>query len=56
MKTSKTYYEERLYPFQDGVLSIVASLGTQVYLTDGTALSRHYLGHRYSDDLVFLTE
>lgn len=45
------HYERVLYPFQDAVLSIVAGLDTGLYLTGGTAASRGYLGHRYSDDL-----
>ncbi len=45
------YYREKLYPFQDGVLNIVKKSGTPFYLTGGTALSRGYFDHRYSDDL-----
>jgi hypothetical protein len=47
----KAYYSDRLYPLQDTVLGIFGKLGLPFYLTGGTALSRHYLGHRYSDDL-----
>lgn len=36
---------------QDGVLSCVSSSNTPFFLTGGTALSRYYLQHRYSDDL-----
>ncbi|MBP7865809.1 MAG: nucleotidyl transferase AbiEii/AbiGii toxin family protein [Acidobacteria bacterium] len=46
-------YLERLYPFQDKVLGVLAPLGTGFYLTGGTCLSRAYLGHRFSDDLDF---
>ena len=45
------YYEENLYPLQDGVMSIISKCGTRFYLTGGTALSRAYYNHRYSDDL-----
>lgn len=45
------YYKESLYPFQDGILSIVKRINAPFYLTDGTALSRHYSPDRYSDDL-----
>jgi hypothetical protein len=47
------YYEERLYPLQDGVLKTVNGCGTRFFLTGGTALSRGYYNHRYSDDLDF---
>ncbi len=45
------FYKEELYPFQDGILSIVQNSGTDFYLTGGTALSRGHYNHRYSDDL-----
>jgi len=35
----------------DKVLSLIRQADTAFYLTDGTALGRHYLHHRYSDDL-----
>jgi predicted nucleotidyltransferase component of viral defense system len=38
---------------QDGVLKTVNGCGTQFFLTSGTALSRGYYNHRYSDDLDF---
>lgn len=47
------YYEENLYRLQNGVLNIVRTSGTPFYLTGGTALSRGYYRHRYSDDLDF---
>lgn len=47
------YYQNILYPIQDKVLKIVAKLPVGFYLTGGTALSRAYLNHRYSDDLDF---
>jgi predicted nucleotidyltransferase component of viral defense system len=48
-----SYYSDTLYPLQDKVLKIVDLLKTPFYLTGGTALSRCYLNHRYSDDLDF---
>ena len=47
------FYFNRLYPFQDQVLQVIASTETGFYLTGGTALSRGYLNHRFSDDLDF---
>ena len=44
-------YQKTLYPLQDRVLALINSLQLPFYLTGGTALSRHYLHHRYSDDL-----
>ncbi len=51
MNLSEKYYMENLYPLQDGVLNIVKKFGIPFYLTGGTALSRGYFHHRYSDDL-----
>jgi hypothetical protein len=51
MKPSANFYQEILYPFQDGILNIVKKSDTPFYLTGGTALSRHYFNHRFSDDL-----
>lgn len=51
MKQSANFYRDILYPFQDGILNIVRQLNTPFYLTGGTALSRHYFNHRFSDDL-----
>jgi len=47
------YYQNTLYPLQDKILEIVEKLPVGFYLTGGTALSRAYLHHRYSDDLDF---
>jgi len=47
------YYEGSLYPLQDGVLNIISRSDTDFFLTGGTALSRGYYNHRYSDDLDF---
>ncbi|MGC1389942.1 MAG: nucleotidyl transferase AbiEii/AbiGii toxin family protein [Bacteroidales bacterium] len=49
----KNYYQNILYPLQDKLLRIVEKLPVDFYLTGGTALSRAYLNHRYSDDLDF---
>jgi len=35
----------------DRILALVEGSGTDSYLTGGTALSRPYLNHRFSDDL-----
>ena len=47
---SKQYYN-KLYVLQDEVLKHLESINSSFYLTGGTALSRVYLHHRYSDDL-----
>ncbi len=49
----KDYYQNILYPLQDNVLKIIQNINSDFYLTGGTALSRAYLHHRYSDDLDF---
>jgi predicted nucleotidyltransferase component of viral defense system len=46
-----TYNE--LYKFQNKVLLEIGKLDSPFYLTGGTALSRYYLNHRWSDDLDF---
>ncbi|MDO8609817.1 MAG: nucleotidyl transferase AbiEii/AbiGii toxin family protein, partial [bacterium] len=48
-----SYYNATLYPLQDKVLKLIDLLKTPFYLTGGTALSRCYFNHRYSDDLDF---
>lgn len=48
-----SYYFQQLYPWQDEVIHILSELDTQFYLTGGTAASRGYLSHRFSDDLDF---
>lgn len=45
------FYLKSLYPFQDGMLSILKELDIPFYLTGGTPLGRYYFNHRYSDDL-----
>jgi len=42
-----------LYALQDEVLASIFEEPAGFYLTGGTALSRFYLNHRYSDDLDF---
>ena len=51
MSDLEKYYEENLYPLQNGVLNIVMKSRTPFFLTGGTALSRYYIHHRHSDDL-----
>ena len=51
MNRYEKFYTESLYPFQDGILSIVKRTGVPFYLTGGTAISRHYRPVRHSDDL-----
>ena len=53
MHESAAFYEETLYPLQNGVLRTLADCGAPFYLTGGTALHRHYFRDRYSDDLDF---
>jgi hypothetical protein len=48
---AKAYYFDLLYPFQDQVLELITRLDTGFHLTGGTAASRGYLQHRFSDDL-----
>jgi hypothetical protein len=50
MNTSEEYYS-KLYLLQNEVLKHLESIQSTFYLTGGTALSRVYLNHRYSDDL-----
>ncbi|MEW6586527.1 MAG: nucleotidyl transferase AbiEii/AbiGii toxin family protein [Nitrospirota bacterium] len=45
------YYSNILYPLQDKVFPVFKE--TPFYLTGGTALSRGYYNHRYSDDLDY---
>lgn len=51
MPADRAFYFDRLYPLQDEVLTILRRLETGFYLTGGTAASRGYLQHRFSDDL-----
>lgn len=52
---NKSFYFEVPYPLQDEVLKVVSRIDTGFYLTGGTAASRGYLNHRFSDDLDFFT-
>lgn len=45
------YYDNILYPLQDKVIPLFKD--SPFYLTGGTALSRGYYNHRYSDDLDY---
>jgi hypothetical protein len=47
------FFLNRLYPFQDQVLHVFSLADTGFHLTGGTALSRGYLNHRFSDALDF---
>jgi hypothetical protein len=47
------FYFEVLYPFQDQVIAAINQVDTGFYLTGGTAASRGYLQHRFSDDLDY---
>jgi hypothetical protein len=49
-------YLDVLYPFQDEVLSVTSPLKTDLYLSGGTAISRGYLHHRFSEDLDFFAD
>ena len=51
------YYLNKLYPFQDEILREIQGMDVDFYLSGGTALSRCFLEHRYSDDLdLFLND
>ena len=54
MSTYKKDYN-KLYQLQLSFLSWLNKLDLPFYLTGGTAISRFYLNHRYSDDLDFFT-
>lgn len=45
------YFFDRLYPLQDAVLAALSTADTGFYLSGGTAASRGYLQHRFSEDL-----
>lgn len=50
------FYIEKLYPLQDRFLAFMREFDPgNFYLTGGTALSRFYFKHRYSDDLDFFS-
>jgi predicted nucleotidyltransferase component of viral defense system len=50
---NSSYYFDVLYPYQDRVLKVINQVETEFYLRGGTAASRAYLNHRFSDDLDF---
>lgn len=50
---NSSFYLDVFYPFQDRVLKEINGVETGFYLTGGTAASRGYLHHRFSDDLDF---
>jgi len=52
MSSSKTNWTS-LYKLQDEILHLLRDELSPFYLTGGTALSRYYLNHRYSEDLDF---
>ena len=49
MDTDRTFYFDHLYPLQDRVLGLLREIETGFYLSGGTAASRGYLHHRFSD-------
>lgn len=50
------FYLHKLYPLQDKFLRFLDQINVErFYLTGGTALSRCYFNHRYSDDLDFFS-
>ncbi len=51
----RDFYFQTLYPFQDEILRALQGANTGFYLTDGTAVSRGYLQHHFSDDLDLFT-
>lgn len=53
MANNSAFYFDVLYPFQDRVIQVINQADTGFYLTGGTAASRGYLQHRFSDDLDY---
>lgn len=53
MANNSAFYFDVLYPFQDRVIRAINQADTSFYLTGGTAASRGYLQHRFSDDLDY---
>lgn len=47
----RSHFFDRLYPLQDEVLQVLSATETGLYLSGGTAASRGYLQHRFSEDL-----
>jgi hypothetical protein len=52
MANSKEHWQ-RLYALQDAAARVLLGVDHAFYLTGGTALSRGYFGHRYSEDLDY---
>lgn len=50
-KREQSFFEDKLYPLQDKVLTLLQT--DRLYLSGGTALSRWHYDHRYSDDLDY---
>lgn len=46
-----SFFFDSLYPLQDHVLKLIRLVDTGLYLSGGTAASRGYLNHRFSDDI-----
>jgi hypothetical protein len=53
MSNDSRFYFDVLYPLQDRVIKVINLADTGFYLTGGTAASRGYLQHRFSDDLDY---
>jgi hypothetical protein len=53
MANNSAFYFDVLYPFQNRVIKSINEAETDFYLTGGTAASRGYLEHRFSDDLDY---
>ena len=53
---NSAFYFDILYPFQDRVIKVINQADTDFYLTGGTAASRGYLEHRFSDDLDYFVD
>lgn len=47
----RSYFFDKLYPLQEDVLGVLSAADTGFYLSGGTAASRGYLQHRFSEDL-----
>lgn len=53
MPNPSSFYFDVLYPLQNRVIKVINQTDTEFYLTGGTAASRAYLEHRFSDDLDY---
>jgi hypothetical protein len=53
MVSQPSFYFDVLYPFQNRVAAVINEADTNFYLAGGTAASRGYLDHRFSDDLDY---